>query len=189
MHVVSKKDLNSPDLETMRISRIPTTVMTASGEVQTREEATEKCQRIGFNRDSKASRRYTRSSHTRKTLRRSRIFLRVDQWSETTTHQRWQTNTMQHGELRTNGCPWFIDQLFKLSYTFISNIRIAGSSTLHPASTRSESTSSTVRGDPSHEPAETKITNKNGDNETVRGKPLHDLPEWLQEFTENFVDE
>ena len=41
MHVVSKKDLNSPELETMRISRIPTTVMTASGEVQTREEATE----------------------------------------------------------------------------------------------------------------------------------------------------
>ena len=76
----------------------------------------------------------------------TRIFLRVDQWSETTTHQRWQTNTMQHGELRTNGCPWFIGQLFKLSYTFISNIRIAGSSTLHPASTRSESTSSTVRG-------------------------------------------
>ena len=96
---------------------------------------------------------------------------------------------MQHGELRTNGCPWFIGQLFKLSYTFISNIRIAGSSTLHPASTRSESTSSTVRGDPSHEPAENKITNRNGDNETVRGNPLHDVPEWLKEFTENIVDE
>ena len=40
MHVVSKKDLNSAELETMRISRNPTTVMTANGEVQTREEAT-----------------------------------------------------------------------------------------------------------------------------------------------------
>ena len=40
MHMVSKKDLNSAELETMRISRNPTTVMTANGEVQTREEAT-----------------------------------------------------------------------------------------------------------------------------------------------------
>ena len=38
MHMVSKKDLNSAGLETMRIS--PTTVITANGEVQTREEAT-----------------------------------------------------------------------------------------------------------------------------------------------------
>ena len=34
-----------------------------------------------------------------------------------------------------------------------------------------------------------KNTNKNGDNETVRGKLLHDLPEWLEEFAENLVDE
>ena len=40
MHMVSKKDLNSAELETMRISKNPTTVMTANGEVRTREEAT-----------------------------------------------------------------------------------------------------------------------------------------------------
>ena len=40
MHMVSKKDLNSAYLETRRISRSPTTVMTANGEVQTGEEAT-----------------------------------------------------------------------------------------------------------------------------------------------------
>ena len=40
MHMVSKKDLNSAELETMRTSRSPTTVMTVNGEVQTREEAT-----------------------------------------------------------------------------------------------------------------------------------------------------
>ena len=38
MHVVSKRDLNPAELETTRISRSPTTVMTANGEVQTREE-------------------------------------------------------------------------------------------------------------------------------------------------------
>ena len=38
MHMVSKKDLNSVELETMRMSRNPT-VMTANGEVPTKEEA------------------------------------------------------------------------------------------------------------------------------------------------------
>ena len=40
MHMVSKRDLNSAELETMRTSRSPPTVMTANGEVQTKEEAT-----------------------------------------------------------------------------------------------------------------------------------------------------
>ena len=40
MHMVSKRDLNSAELETMRTSKNPTTVMTANGEVHTREEAT-----------------------------------------------------------------------------------------------------------------------------------------------------
>ena len=38
--MVGKNDFNSAELETMRTSRSPTTVMTANGEVQTREEAT-----------------------------------------------------------------------------------------------------------------------------------------------------
>ena len=41
MHMVSEKDLNSLELETMRTSRSPTTVKTANGEVQTREEVKE----------------------------------------------------------------------------------------------------------------------------------------------------
>ena len=40
MQLVSKRDLDSAELETMRTSRSPRTVMTANGEVQTREEAT-----------------------------------------------------------------------------------------------------------------------------------------------------
>ena len=75
------------------------------------------CPRIGFTRDSKAPRRDTGRSLTRKTLRRSQIFLRVDQFSETSTHQRWQTDKIHHGELRTDRCPGFNDKLFKLSYT------------------------------------------------------------------------
>ena len=40
MHMVSKKDLDSAELETVRTSRSPTTVLSANGEVQTGEEAT-----------------------------------------------------------------------------------------------------------------------------------------------------
>ena len=40
MHMVSKKDLNSADLETVRVSISPTTVVTANGDKLTKEEAT-----------------------------------------------------------------------------------------------------------------------------------------------------
>ena len=39
MHIQSKKDLSSDDMDTLRRSRTPTTVVTANGEVQTNEEA------------------------------------------------------------------------------------------------------------------------------------------------------
>ena len=41
MYMLSRKDLNSAELETVRVSRSPTTVVAANGEVQTKEEATE----------------------------------------------------------------------------------------------------------------------------------------------------
>ena len=41
MHMISKKDMNSSELDTLTTSRSPTTVITANGEVQTHEEATE----------------------------------------------------------------------------------------------------------------------------------------------------
>ena len=40
MHMISKKDLNSAEMESVTTSRSPSTVLTANGEVQTHEEAT-----------------------------------------------------------------------------------------------------------------------------------------------------
>ena len=40
MHMLTRKDLNSAELETVRVSSNPTTVITANGEVHTNEEAT-----------------------------------------------------------------------------------------------------------------------------------------------------
>ena len=40
MQMVSRKDLNSAELDTVRVSKNPTTVLTANGEVRTKAEAT-----------------------------------------------------------------------------------------------------------------------------------------------------
>ena len=40
MHMISEKDMNFGELDTVTTSRSPTTVITANGEVQTHEEAT-----------------------------------------------------------------------------------------------------------------------------------------------------
>ena len=40
MHMISKKVLNSAEMDALTTSRGPTTVITANGEVQTHEEAT-----------------------------------------------------------------------------------------------------------------------------------------------------
>ena len=45
-----------------------------------------------------------------------------------------QTDRMQHDELRTDHCPWSIDKLFKLLFTYISDIFIAGSRNSHTSS-------------------------------------------------------
>ena len=39
MHVLNKKDLNSTELDTVRVSKNPTTILAVNGEVQTHEEA------------------------------------------------------------------------------------------------------------------------------------------------------
>ena len=61
--------------------------------------------------------------------------------------------------------------------------------TEHPASTRSENMSEEVQGNLSHGPAETENPHKNDDDVDVQGNLSHDLPEWLEEFKGNLVDE
>ena len=48
MHMLSRKDLISAELETVRVSRTPTTVVTANGAVQTNEKATENVHDLSY---------------------------------------------------------------------------------------------------------------------------------------------
>ena len=110
-HMLSRNDLNSAELETLRVFKNPTTVVATNGDVQTKDEATVYVKEL----DLFVTLRLLDDTLTRKTLPMSRIILRVDHWPEATAHQRWQTDKMQHGEPRSHHCPWFIDKLFKLS--------------------------------------------------------------------------
>ena len=51
-----------------------------------------------------------------------------------TTHQKRQTDRMQDGEQRTHRCPWSIDKLFNLIFTYFSYIFVAGNRDSHGAS-------------------------------------------------------
>ena len=107
--MVSKRDLNSAELETMRTSRSPTTVMTANGEVQTREEGTVYVKELDLFVTVMLWRN-TRSSFSREALRGSWVYLPLDQWSKTTSHQKWQKNQLQYVKLCALRRPWFIHE-------------------------------------------------------------------------------
>ena len=68
MHMISEKDSNSAELETVTTSRSPTTVIIANGEVQTHEEATVYVKELDI-LDNERPRGYASSFIARKALR------------------------------------------------------------------------------------------------------------------------
>ena len=117
MHMISKKDLNSAELETLTTSRSPTTVITANGEVQTHEEATVYVKELDI-------------FLTMKVLEDTPAVLSLGklcddhghsyEWihgQKTTSHKKRFSDTVQHGELRSDRGSWFINEFFlKLAY-------------------------------------------------------------------------
>ena len=91
MHLVSKRDLNFVELETMRTSRSPTTVMTANGEVQTREEATVYVKELDLF-VTVMFLEETPAVLSLGALRESWVYPPLDQRSKTTSHQKGQEN-------------------------------------------------------------------------------------------------
>ena len=193
VHIVSKKDLNSAELETMRTSRSPTTVMTANGEVHNREEATLYVKQLD-------------------------LFVMVRLLEETPTvlslgklcEDRGYTYHWTGGrkpQLTQKGknidckkkVPFVVPGLSTSSSTSSTPTSSTSSSqdsvfdvsryTENPATERSGSTSEELRGNPLHRPTETGNTNKNEGHDEIQSDLLHELPDWLKEFRENVVDE
>ena len=160
MHLVSKRDLNSAELETMRTSRSPTTVKTANGEVQNKRTKNGKRQRMGLIRDGYASWRNSRSSFCgRSSVRIMGFHIPLDQRSKTTSHQKGQENWLQCIKLCASS--WSLVSLASSSYnahTYYLLLTSSSSSqdsafdvnryTENPVPERSGSTSEELRGNP-----------------------------------------
>ena len=189
--MVSRKDLNSAELETVRISKSPTTVVIVNSEVLTKEAATLYVRELD-------------SFVTVMLLEDSPVVLSLGKLCEDHGYDKHMTSS-QKPHLIKNGrkincntancVPIVVPGLSTSSSSSSSPTSPTSSSqesvttTEHPASTRSESLSEEVQENLSHGPAETENPNKNDDNEEVQGNLSHDLPEWLQEFRHCLVDE
>ena len=169
-HVVSRRDLNSAELETMRISRNPTTVVTANGEVANPRRSHGPCQRIDL-------------FVTVMCLEDTPAVLSVGKLCEDDgyTHH-WTRGQKPHltrnGKKinckKSNNVPFFVPGLPTSSSTSSTPSSSTSSSqdsvigTENPAAERSGSMSGELPGNPLQKPAETENPNKNEDDEEVQ---------------------
>ena len=128
MHMLSRKDLNSADLETVSISKCPTTVVTATGEVLTREEATVYVKELDL-------------FVTVMLLEETPAVLSLGKlcqdhgytyhWTSgpkphLTKKNGKKKHQLQKIQLRTIRCPWVVDEFLYFIFTCFFNIFIAG---------------------------------------------------------------
>ena len=194
--MISKKDLNSAELETVTKSRSPMTVITANGEVQTHEEATDYVRELDI-------------FLTMEVLNTPAVLSLGKLCDEHGYSYKWINGHKPH--LIKNGIrlrkvssqSWFLVYLQLRQARLPQHPRLLQVRKLLvqmtvQKSSQNESVGRHARGDPftsetsqelSHEPTKIPEPNKNEDHEEVRGDPYSDMPEWLQEFRENLVDE
>ena len=86
MHMLSRKDLNSAELDPVRVCQSPTTVVAANGEVQTKEEATVYVKELDLLVTAKILEDTPAVLSLGRLCEDHGYYKRVDKWSETTTH-------------------------------------------------------------------------------------------------------
>ena len=103
MHMLCKKDLTA-ELGTLRVSRNLTKVSTASGSIETIEEATVYAKDLDLFVTVKLLNDTLAVLSLRKTLRGSWVLLRIENVTSATFHEGWQNNCLQVGKLRACRC-------------------------------------------------------------------------------------
>ena len=174
----------------MRISKNPTTVMTANGEVLAKEEATVYIREFDL-------------FVTVKLLEDTSTVLPLGKLSEDHGFSdHWTSGQKPHltKKGKTINCnianyiPFIVPGLSTSSSASSSPVSSTSPSqdtvisTENPATERSEIMSEESPGNPSRGSAETENTNKNEDDEELRSELVQDVPEWPQDFKENLVD-
>ena len=86
MHMISKKDLSNAGMDILTKSCSPTIVTTANGEVQTQEEAIVYVKELDMFLTMKVLDNTPEVMSLGKFFDKKRVFLRMDQWSKTTSH-------------------------------------------------------------------------------------------------------
>ena len=152
MHMVSRKDLDSPELETVRVSKNPTTVMTANGEVLTKEEATLYVRELNLFVTVMLLEDTPALPSLGKLCEDHGFYCH---WTSGRKPQ-WQEDRLQHSERCTLRCPSSSSSLASST----SSSQDAVTTTEHPATEISESMSEESRGIPSHGSAETENPKK-----------------------------
>ena len=218
MHMISKKDLNDAEMDTLTKSCSPTIVITANGEVQTREEAAVYVKELDIFLTMKVL------ENTPAVLSLGRLC--DENWYSYEWINGQKTHLIKNG-IRIlcnteNFVPIVFPGLSSSSSTSSSTLRTSMKLESHSSSSSSSSPSSPTVGeipvrdredvtnsdispvpvselvdDSSGRPDETqakKIPKTNKKETTIeRGDPLcsddSEIPEWLQEFRENLVDD
>ena len=126
MHMVSKRDLDSAELETMRTSRSPTTVMTANGEVQAREEATENVTELDLFVTVMLLEETPAVLSLGKLCEDHRYTYHWTSGQKTTSHQTWQENWLQNIKLCTIRSPSFVSEFLHHAHSYFFIIFITG---------------------------------------------------------------
>ena len=127
MHMISKKDLNSAEMDTLTKSCRPTIVITGNGEVQTHEEATVYIKELDIFLTMKVLEDTPAVLSLGKLCDEHGYSYEMDQRSETTSHLKRYSNTVQHGELRSDRGSWLVSEFFlKLAFFNINDTFKAG---------------------------------------------------------------
>ena len=165
------KDLNSAELDTVKVLKNPTTIVSANGEVLTKEEAPMYVRELDL-------------FVTVMLLEDTPAVLSLGKLCEDHGYNyQWtsgpEPHLIKHGrkiDCNTASCVPFVGPGLSTSSSSSSSPASPSSSsqetvtpTEHPALTRSESMSEEVQGNLSHGPAETENPNTNDDNEEVQG--------------------
>ena len=148
----------------------PTTVATTNGRCK---RSARKRSRSWSLRDGANTRWHACSSITWKALRRTRIYLWVDQRSKATPDQTWEEDPMQDGKYRCSCCPWSSSSASVLvKYIFKSSNRAKWLS------------------GPRKLARFTKTQNKNKKRDDHRASEdrLRHFPEWLEDFADDQKD-
>ena len=112
MHMISKKYLSDAEMDTLTESCSPTIVMTANGEVQTHEEATVYVRELDIFLTVKVLENTPAVLSLGKLCDENGYSYEWINGQKTASHKKQDSDTVQHGELRSYCGSWLVSKFF-----------------------------------------------------------------------------